>query len=91
MAADCSGGAPKANAPYKNRAAELCRARGPAGACANKVTTGGGVVCSMTVPRTKPTLYCEEAMGDILGQCIGGGQSGGNWKYGGEFYECHAN
>ncbi|KAK1675256.1 hypothetical protein BDP55DRAFT_729031 [Colletotrichum godetiae] len=90
IAANCSGGAPKPNAPYKNRAAELCRACGPAGACANKVTSGGGVVCSMTVPRTKQTLYCEEAMSDILGQCISGGHSGGNRKCVSEFYECHA-
>ncbi|KAK1987582.1 hypothetical protein LZ30DRAFT_766623 [Colletotrichum cereale] len=91
LAADCSGGKPKANAPYRNRAAELCRNCGPANACVSKVTSGGGVVCSLNVPKNQPTLYCEEAMGDIIGQCIGGGQSGGTWKYGGESYECHAN
>ncbi|KAK2027971.1 hypothetical protein LX32DRAFT_640464 [Colletotrichum zoysiae] len=91
LAADCFGGKPKANAPYRNRAAELCRNCGPPGACVIGTTSGGGVVCSLNVPRNKQTLYCEEAMGDIIGQCIGGGQSGGKWSYGGESYECHAN
>ncbi|GJC89884.1 hypothetical protein ColLi_12722 [Colletotrichum liriopes] len=91
LAADCFGGKPNPNAPYRNRAAQLCRNCGPVGACVYQVSSGGGVVCSLTVPRDKPTLYCEEAMGDIIGQCIGGGQSGGTWNYGGESYECHAN
>ncbi|WYZ35993.1 hypothetical protein EsH8_X_000640 [Colletotrichum jinshuiense] len=76
-AADCTGGAPKAGAPYRNRAAELCNTCGPANAYRYKVTSGGGVVCSMNVPANKQTLYCEEAMGDILGHCVGGGHSGG--------------